>query len=82
MILGDTWTWLQPTRTTALEGVKGREALCLFYVHGWSTNMYACAPCEYSANRGQRNTSDALDLELQLVVHCQVQAENWTWVLW
>lgn len=40
--------------------------------------LYVCAPttCVPGAQGSQKNLSDSLDLELQMVVSCHVGAEN------
>lgn len=46
------------------------------YMSVW-TAMYVCAPYTYGEYRGQKRTSDHLELELQTIVSYHVDAKNW-----
>lgn len=44
--------------------------------------LYACAPHACNASTGQKRASDLPELELQVVMSCQVNPGNWIRVLW
>jgi hypothetical protein len=65
--------------TSCLNKKQKKICLFLFYVYECLTCMFVCIPCvRLVSGGGQREVLDLVELELQMVVSCQVGAGKGT----